>query len=1188
MNDKTIIESDKTMIENNKTLIETDKTIIESDFGSESLSLKTFRGNPVIKEFEAIGAESDTFLIKKDGKEYFLKLYRKGVKVNEELLELIYNISKKYEYFNEIIEYGYDKNLNRFYEISKYLPKGNINKLNFPNAKPFIKQLNEALHILHKHNIIHRDLKPTNILIKKENPLQIALIDFGVSSLLDEGFTKKLTTVKGTYAYFSPEGVSGYIGKESDYFSFGMVLLALLDKNPFSGLDNAVIINTLVTQNVPIPPTLDKQYQTLLKGLLTRDPKKRWGYEEVNEWLRGKEVKVFFDEQENTSKKYKFQGKYYSINELAIAFLQEENFEVALKHIARGYIEKYLETLEEYDLIIQMEEQEKPLNKLVYFVYTLNPNLDFILYGRIIDKEYIFQLLLKKIANELNEVENIIFKYISNKKFFNVMSLYEKLTNTNTNLIDFLSKIDFSNLEKFLDIENIVLSQDNELIELALKFIDLKNVSIFHMTKAFLKTKNYKFIDKFYKQLEKYDYEIFKFLFENNYKIDISKLNGKIFDKALNDKKDGIIRFLLKNNILPNNKYNLQKYLAKKGRFEEIGKYCSKEEIFEFLKDNLQYVEKLFDYIDKSKASELLDKALENNNEEINIEFLLDNKIKPQQQIQKLLNWIIENNLFKYLHLFDVEMFKKLFLKNSLQGHNDSIFSIAISSDNKFIISGSYDKTIKIWDVQTGECLKILKGHNGRIESIAISSDNKFIVSGSGDGTIKIWDVKTGRCLKTLKLHPIIYINFEEMRFYLNKPIAISSDNQFIISGSSTETIKIWDVQTGECLKTLEGNNDVYIFSVTISSDNKFIVSGSGDKTIKIWDVQTGECLKILKGHKDWVSSVVISSDNKFIISGSYDKTIKIWDVQTRECLKTLEGHKDFIYSIAISSDNKFIVSGSGDKTIKIWDVQTGECLKTLEGHTSWVNSVAISSNNKFIVSGSNDGTIKIWNITIEEILRENIKFIEFNTLIKLIEENLLDLKKIIKFLVKNNFEYLKKILKQLPKEMVKNKVFEFLEDNSNYIQNLFEYVEKEEVGKLFDKILKTNNKNSIEFLLSKKNLPNDKYKLQKYLTTKGRFEEIGKYCSKEEIFKFLKTNVKYIPNLYTYLDNNQLLQLLNYCIQRNYPNNINFLIQKLIKKDCQKELKTILKREYKRKNKKVVEIFKNNGIKLSFFERLF
>jgi serine/threonine protein kinase len=177
MSDKTVLESDKTILEtlNDKTTIETDKTIIEDDINvnNDNLSLQTFRSYEIVNEFEIMGSEADTFLIKKDEKEFFLKLYRRGVKVNEELLELIYKLSKEYEYFNEIIEFGYDEKLKRYYEVSKYLSKGIIKELDFNNRKSFIKQLNEALNILHKNNIIHRDLKPTNILIQEDNPLKI-------------------------------------------------------------------------------------------------------------------------------------------------------------------------------------------------------------------------------------------------------------------------------------------------------------------------------------------------------------------------------------------------------------------------------------------------------------------------------------------------------------------------------------------------------------------------------------------------------------------------------------------------------------------------------------------------------------------------------------------------------------------------------------------------------------------------------------------------------------------------------------------------------------------------------------------------------------------------------------------------------------------------------------------------------
>ena len=167
-------------------------------------------------------------------------------------------------------------------------------------------------------------------------------------------------------------------------------------------------------------------------------------------------------------------------------------------------------------------------------------------------------------------------------------------------------------------------------------------------------------------------------------------------------------------------------------------------------------------------------------------------------------------------------------------------------------------------------------------------------------------------------------------------------------------------------LKTLKGHRSS-VLSVAITPDGQYIVSGSDDKTIKIWDINTGECLKILEGHTDSVRSVAIIPDGQSIVSSGGDSTIKIWDISTGECLKTLEGHTEFVRTVAITPDGQSIVSGGDDAIINIWNINTGECLKTLEGHTGWVWSVAITPDGQSIVSGSgsDDKTIKIWGIPI-------------------------------------------------------------------------------------------------------------------------------------------------------------------------------------------------------------------------------
>ncbi|KAJ3284341.1 hypothetical protein HDU79_008279, partial [Rhizoclosmatium sp. JEL0117] len=272
----------------------------------------------------------------------------------------------------------------------------------------------------------------------------------------------------------------------------------------------------------------------------------------------------------------------------------------------------------------------------------------------------------------------------------------------------------------------------------------------------------------------------------------------------------------------------------------------------------------------------------------------------------------------------------------------------AFSHDSKTVISASYDKTIKLWSVETGECIKTLAGHSYSVRSVAFSPDSKTVVSGSDDKTINLWTVETGEHAKTFAGHS------DSVR-----SVAFSPDSKTVVSGSDDKTIKLWSVETGECIKTLAGHS-YSVRSVAFSPDSKTVVSGSQDKTVKLWSVETGECLKTLVGHSNSVRSVAFSPDSKTVVSGSLDKTVKLWSVEAEEYVQNLAGHANSVKAVAFSPNSKFLASGSSDKTVKLWSVETGECVKTLAGHSNSVKSVAFSPNSKIVASGSSDKTVKL------------------------------------------------------------------------------------------------------------------------------------------------------------------------------------------------------------------------------------
>jgi WD40 repeat protein/serine/threonine protein kinase len=283
-----------------------------------------------------------------------------------------------------------------------------------------------------------------------------------------------------------------------------------------------------------------------------------------------------------------------------------------------------------------------------------------------------------------------------------------------------------------------------------------------------------------------------------------------------------------------------------------------------------------------------------------------------------------------------------------LAGHLDTVWAVSVIPDGQGLVSGSFDKTLKLWSLK-GESQKVFLGHTDAVRSVATSADGRTMVSGSSDKTIKVWDMQAGNLLQTLVGHsgPVW-------------SVAISPDGQTLASGSYDGTIKIWNLQTGQLLRTLPEHYDS-VWSVTISPDGQTLASGSYDGRIKIWNLQTGALLRSLTGHTEAVRSVAISQDRKTLASASWDKTVKIWDLQTGALLQTLSGHSDRVVSVAFDPTGQTVASGSLDHTIKIWSLKSGQSLRTLTGHSDWVISVAFTPDGKALVSGSKDKTVRIW-----------------------------------------------------------------------------------------------------------------------------------------------------------------------------------------------------------------------------------
>jgi WD40 repeat protein len=300
----------------------------------------------------------------------------------------------------------------------------------------------------------------------------------------------------------------------------------------------------------------------------------------------------------------------------------------------------------------------------------------------------------------------------------------------------------------------------------------------------------------------------------------------------------------------------------------------------------------------------------------------------------------------------------------TIMAHASSVSCATFSPNGKYIVSGSVDCTIRVWDAQTGECiLSPPNAHSFDVCAVAFSPNGRYIASGSIDTTILLWDASSGTIVSgPFKCSGLVY------------SVSLSPDGNKITSsdGFSEGVVQIWDARTGTTtLGPIKGHTH-HVRSVVFSEDGRRVASGSYDRTINVWDTEFGGLVQgPMRGHKSAVCFIGFSLDGKTLVSADSDQNVCVWNVDTgalvsgpskrhpEGTLAVAFSASGSMYTLAVSPDGKWIAGKDGNR-VHAWDSTTGQRTATLEEHADYVTSVTFSPDSRRILSTSFDNTIRV------------------------------------------------------------------------------------------------------------------------------------------------------------------------------------------------------------------------------------